>query len=91
MSEAAAMIVECISTLKRYGGKLPMVVFDGPQGTTVMELWRYLEQAGERYENPLVIEWKEARKAFLSMPSGHPDTREALDRLSSAENALYLS
>lgn len=37
-----------------------------------------------------LIEWKSARKAFLELPAGHADTREALNRLANAEDALFL-
>lgn len=36
-------------------------------------------------------EWKSAREAFLALPAGSPDTKEALERLASAEDALYRS
>jgi hypothetical protein len=42
--EDKTTIVEAISTGRKHGWKLPMVIFEGPKGTTIMELWRYLEQ-----------------------------------------------
>lgn len=34
-------------------------------------------------------EWREARKAFLALPAGDTGIREALNRLSDAEDKLY--
>lgn len=37
----------------------------------------------------LVTEWRAARAAFLALPPNSPDARAALERLASAEDALY--
>ena len=33
-------------------------------------------------------EWAAARRAFLALPSNHPNAKQALARLANAENAL---
>jgi len=39
--------------------------------------------------NTTLIEWRRARRAFLDLPAGDAGTRDALNRLADAEDALF--